>query len=35
MNDQEADELMISEIALLQKEFEAAHRELDNRHLGD
>jgi HPt (histidine-containing phosphotransfer) domain-containing protein len=28
-------ELLVSEIVLLQREFEAAHRELDDRHLGD
>ena len=28
-------ELVVSEIALLQREFEEAHRELDDRHLGD
>ena len=35
MGDEEADEDLVSEVALLQREFEAAHRELDDRHLGD
>jgi hypothetical protein len=26
---------MVTAVALLQREFQAAHRELDNRHLGD
>ena len=35
MGDEDADEAMVSEVALLQREFEAAHRELDDRHLSD
>jgi len=34
ISDAEADEVMVSKVALLQREFEAAYRELDNRHLG-
>jgi signal transduction histidine kinase/DNA-binding NarL/FixJ family response regulator len=35
MDDHATGEELISEVALLQREFEAAHRELDNRHLSD
>jgi signal transduction histidine kinase/CheY-like chemotaxis protein/HPt (histidine-containing phosphotransfer) domain-containing protein len=30
-----SDSAMVTEVALLLREFQAAHRELDNRHLGD
>jgi signal transduction histidine kinase/DNA-binding NarL/FixJ family response regulator len=30
-----SDSAMVTAVALLQREFQAAHRELDNRHLGD
>ncbi len=35
IGDDPAEETMVSEVALLQREFEAAYRELDDRHLGD
>ena len=35
IDDHIAGELVVSEVALLQQEFEATHRELDDRHLGD
>jgi hypothetical protein len=35
MDNHASEEELIAEVALLQGEFEAAYRELDNRHLGD
>jgi HPt (histidine-containing phosphotransfer) domain-containing protein len=35
MDEAESVELMESEVALLQREFETVYRELDDRHLGD
>ncbi len=31
----DSDSAMVTAVALLQREFQAAYRELDNRHLGD
>ena len=35
IDDQVQEEEIVAEVAMLQTEFEAAYRELDNRHLGD
>ena len=35
MDDEQAAEMMVSEVELLQREFETVYRELDDRHLGD
>ena len=35
MDEDEAAEVMESEVALLQREFETVYRELDDRHLSD
>ena len=35
IDEESSDSAMVTAVALLQREFQAAHRELDNRHLGD
>jgi hypothetical protein len=35
VDDEVAEELLLQEVSQLQVEFEAAYRELDDRHLGD